>query len=109
MLIKTLSAAVAALAIAAPLAAETHEILMLEGGYFPDITYVASGDTVNFVNGSNVAQATSAVGGSWTTGTLSENQSFSMTVTQGTTITAFSNPANAEMVGSLSFDPAPLN
>lgn len=50
MLRKTAAAALALAVWALPAQAAEHEVLILAGGFYPEITYVQPGDSVTFVN-----------------------------------------------------------
>ena len=69
--------------LATAVEAETYDILILDEGYFPDITYVAAGDTLVFYNESVIPHTVVAKNSSWATPELAPGQSISLEVTQG--------------------------
>ncbi|WP_146586297.1 hypothetical protein [Puniceibacterium confluentis] len=77
--------ALAALGLAGSLQAEEHYVLLLGQGYFPDVVHPAVGDTIRFVNITDIPMAAIAEDGSWSTGELPENGEFILAVTDGMT------------------------
>ncbi|MEM9580264.1 MAG: hypothetical protein AAF891_06220 [Pseudomonadota bacterium] len=70
--------------VGAPLSAAEHEVLMVEGGFFPDITYLNAGDSVKFTNLSGASESVSAGDASWTTAEILNGGSHSFVVTEDT-------------------------
>ncbi|SEO18053.1 hypothetical protein SAMN04490248_102139 [Salinihabitans flavidus] len=93
-----------------PLQAAEHQILIMGDGYFPDVAFVDPGDTVQFVNVTDLAGMATATDASWDSGVLEQNESFTLSVTEETHL-EFANgadPETATIHGALSFEPAPL-
>lgn len=100
MLRKTgLFTVLATLALAAPLHAEEHYVLLLDTGYFPDVVYPDAGDTIKFVNQGELPMAASATDLSWSTGLLTPGSSFDLPVVEGMTM-----PYNNLMPGDVVAD-----
>lgn len=82
-------------------------VVMEEGAFYPEITYVVPGDTVTFLNNTDaVEEATSGLE-TWKTGELNVNESYILEITSETKLT-FSYASDIEKTGALSFEPAPL-
>ncbi|WP_417721614.1 cupredoxin domain-containing protein [Salipiger sp.] len=93
--------------LAAPVQAEEHYVLMVGIGYFPDYVYPAVGDTVRFVNTSDVIMTATADDASWTTGPVNPGEAFLVTVTDGMNQT-FTNGDTA--IGVIDYtNPPPLD
>ncbi len=89
--------------------AEQHEILLVEGGFFPEITYLSAGDTILFINMTDVAENVVATDASWSTTQISSEQTDSVVVTEDMVLTfEYDEGSDDPKTGSLSFDPAPL-
>ena len=90
-------------------------VVMEEGAFNPEITYVVPGDTVTFLNNTDaVEEATSGLETwklgnleTWKTGELNVNESYILEITSETKLT-FSYASDIEKTGALSFEPAPL-
>ncbi len=86
MLRKTaLIATLALFGLTGSLHAEEHYVLMLGHGFFPDSAHPVIGDTIRFVNVTQIPMAATALDGSWTTGLLRENDAFVLPVIEGMT------------------------
>lgn len=70
--------------LAAPVLAEEHEILIVEGAYFPPLIYAEVGDTLLFVNETSGVHIVQASDETWTSGPISVNGTFSLTLTNET-------------------------
>lgn len=99
-----------ALGLAATTAmAEEHEILLVEGGFFPEITYLTAGDTVLFTNVTDGPENVVAADASWSTLEIPSNGSQTIAVTAAMTLGfVFDADSETPKTGTLSFDPAPL-
>lgn len=95
------------LSFAQSASAAEHTIVMEEGAFYPEITYLAPGDQVTFTNKNTDSVEAIAADGSWTTGQLSANASFVLDISTDTAL-AFAFASDASKAGSLSFDFAPL-
>ena len=73
--------------LAAPLQAAEHYVLMMGIGYFPDQIYPDIGDTVRFVNESDLPMSAVATDQSWSTGLLLPAGQTVITVAEGMTQT----------------------
>ena len=96
------------LSLAQGASAADFTILMEEGAFYPEITYLAPGDVVTFTNKNTSAVEAIAGDASWTTGQLSMDASYALTVTPETAL-QFAFASDAEKSGSLSFSLAPLS
>ncbi len=63
-----------------------HYVVMLGHGYFPASVHPVIGDTILFVNITDIPMAATAEDGSWSTGLLPENAAFILPVTDGMTM-----------------------
>jgi len=108
-------ATVATMAAATTATAEQHEIIILQDAYFPQVTYLDSGDTVRFINLSGATHNIIAKNGSWEIGPIASEGEYVMTMTQGTQNTFYNKDATSEEDGSfliegrMSFSEAPLD
>ena len=88
--------------------AAQHTVLIMGDGYFPETTYAQPGDTVRFVNMTEVTHTAVANDQSWTTGPLGEEQEFILAANAGLK-GAFKNADNASFIGAIRFGTAPTN
>ncbi|MGH1575638.1 cupredoxin domain-containing protein [Planktotalea sp.] len=88
--------------------AANFNILIVEGGFFPEITYVQPGDSVTFVNQLTVSATATASDESWSTGPLSVNATYNLPIAAETAL-IFSYASDSGKSGVLSFDFAPLD
>lgn len=102
-----LSLAALSAGIASSASAEEFVILMEEGAFYPEISYLVPGDTVIFTNNNDGTVEAIASDTSWRSGQLGIGDSFALSVT-GDTTRVFSYASNPEIVGTISFDLAPL-
>ncbi|QUJ75448.1 hypothetical protein KDD17_10730 [Sulfitobacter albidus] len=65
---------------AAPVSAESYQILLMDNAFFPETTYVQEGDTVTFVNLSGKPTRVTALDKSWDTGMFKDGIEISMLV-----------------------------
>ena len=110
----TLMAGLAALFLSTPVQAVELQILVLPDAYFPQTSYVTAGDTLVFLNESDVAITVTTVDEQWTTGPLGNNQSSTITVVAGKTTDFFHEGSEDEkgepaVTGIISFIDAPLD
>jgi plastocyanin len=63
--------------------AEQHRILMMEQGFFPDISYLMPGDEVIFVNMSGETRNLTAGDGSWVFAEMADNSEASLLLVEG--------------------------
>ncbi|MGB7317895.1 MAG: hypothetical protein WBC85_08015 [Planktotalea sp.] len=101
------SLAVAATSFASTASADNLNILFVDGGFFPEITYLQPGDTATFINETETSITAEASDQSWTTGLLAQNASYILSVTS-TSVLTFNVAGDPTKAGSLSFDLAPL-
>jgi plastocyanin len=81
-------AVAAALSFAAGAAqAESHEILIVDGSYFPNTIYAHEGDSIIFLNESDNSHTINGPEGSWTSGEILADASFSLELTHETPTT----------------------
>ncbi|NNE52736.1 MAG: hypothetical protein HKN30_10075 [Sulfitobacter sp.] len=81
--------------LAGPALAVDHEVLIVDGAYFPPLIYADIGDHLMFVNSSSDAHEVQAVDASWTSGTIPVDGSFSLEITDETVLT-FNATADTE-------------
>ncbi|MEL7099532.1 MAG: hypothetical protein AAGM84_11945 [Pseudomonadota bacterium] len=74
---------VAASVMATPAAAEQHEVLILDSGFFPIVTYVDAGDTIEFVNETSGPRYLIGDDNLWVVGPISGGSSATITIPQG--------------------------
>lgn len=103
-----LSLAVVASGFASSAAAETRYVIFVDGGFYPEITYLDPGDIVTFTNEAEIALTAEATDQSWSTGSLPQNSSYSLPITE-TTVLTYSVAGDPEKAASFSFDLAPLS
>ena len=76
------SAAACALAVSlsgqAAAAFETHEVLIVDGAYFPSLIYADHGDLLLFVNSSSDIHEVKAVDDTWTSGVVNIGDTFTL-------------------------------
>ena len=101
------SLAVAATSFASSVAADTLEVIFVDGGFYPEVTYLDAGDIVTFTNETEATLTAEATDQSWSTGALMQNASYSLAITSATVLT-YSVAGEPEKSGSLSFEMAPL-
>lgn len=106
-------AVMATMSIGSAAAAEEHVILIMSDGYFPQITYMVPGDTVEFLNVSATDQSIISKNDSWVLGPISPDSTETMLIEEGVQKTFY----NADVVGEdglysiegrMSFSTAPL-
>ena len=102
-----LSLSVLGVSFASTASADDFVILMEEGAFFPEITYLIPGDTVTFINKNDGTIEAISADSSWKTGQLAFDESYVLTVASETVL-GFSFATNPEIMGSLSFELAPL-
>ncbi|APZ52066.1 hypothetical protein [Salipiger abyssi] len=69
--------------LAAPLHASEHYVLLMGDGYFPDYVYPVVGDTIRFVNQSDVTMSATASDESWDTGPMAPGDVVILEVVDG--------------------------
>ena len=102
------SLAALGLSLAQSATAEEFFILMEEGAFYPEITYIAPGDLVTFVNANDSSAEAVSSDESWTTGQLAPGASFMLSIAQETALN-FAFASDATIAAAMSFDPAPLS
>jgi plastocyanin len=110
---KYLCAAVFAGAASLAHAAE-HQIMLVEHGFFPEVSYVSIGDTVTFVNTTEVSENVLARDFSWEVPTMASGGSQQIIIQEDMLMNFiydedYNNPNSSfTKHGSFSFDTAPL-
>ena len=84
------SAVALGMAAATTAQAEEHIVVVTGFSYFPAISYVASGDTVRFVNESGEEQTVVGADVGWVVGPLQDQEEGTLTVTEETELRFFS-------------------
>ncbi len=110
----TLMAGFATLFLSTSVSALEHQILVLPDAYFPQTSYVTSGDTLVFTNESDVVITVTSADEEWTTGALGFDQSSSILVVPGMTTDFFHEGVEDEngdpaVTGIISFIAPPLD
>jgi len=94
-------------------AATEHTVLILPDAYFPQITYVSSGDTVRFINMSGQEHDVIAEGEAWAIEDIQDTSEAVISITSDMEATFYnknsSNDGSYQVQGEFSFDAAPLN
>lgn len=87
--------------------ANDYSILVEEGAFYPEITYLAPGDTVTFTNNNTYSIEVIASDETWTTEALATSMDYVLPISAETAL-AFGLVSDAEIAGTFSFDLAPL-
>ena len=107
--------------------AETHSVLIVDGGFFPTVVYVQPGDQIEFTNNSESVQVITGASDSWTSGEIDLDGSFLLSVDEempqnyvavivdGTADAGegdgdddMGNEGALELHGEFTFEPAPI-
>lgn len=102
-----LALTVAASSLASTASADNFNILFVDGGFFPEITYLFPGDTVTFINEADETITAEAIDQTWSTGALGLDQTYVLPIVADITL-AYTDVNDAAKAGLLSFDLAPL-
>lgn len=107
------------LALAAPVAAEEHTVILTGFSYFPAITYAEPGDTIRFVNQSGESETVVGRNSGWLIGPLADSEEATIIVTEETELAFFSaynfesddygTYEDAEVTAEISFAEPDLN
>ncbi|XDA97213.1 hypothetical protein AB1M95_13970 [Sulfitobacter sp. LCG007] len=90
-----------------PGTAAEHVVIILTGGYFPEVVYARPGDTIRFVNESGREHVVTAYAPGWTTGIIEPGQEMVVPVTI-TMEGDYFGDSELAMKGRISFDPSPF-
>ncbi len=101
------SVALATTSFASAASAANLNIIFVDGGFFPEITYLQPGDTATFINEEDGPRTAEAIDQSWSTGSLSVNGTYVLSVASDTVL-SFTVAGDATKAGLISFDLAPL-
>lgn len=123
----TFALAAAALFAGTVAQAETHSVLIVDGGFFPPLVYVQPGDDIEFVNNSEAVQIITGEGEAWTSGQIDLDGSFVLAVNDempqsfvavivegeadagaGDGDDDVGNEGALELFGEFTFEPAPI-
>ncbi len=89
--------------------ADNHVVLILEGGYFPSVTYAKPGDNVVFTNESGASHKIKGPEGTWESGSIGLNATFVLNLTANTPLSFSEAVSEGEgMAGEISFAEPPL-
>ena len=110
----TLMAGLATLIFSTSVSALEHQILVLPDAYFPQTSYVTAGDSLVFVNQSDVVITVTSADEEWTTGALGFEQAATILVVAGMTADFFHEGIEDEngdpaVTGIIEFGTAPLD
>ncbi len=105
----------AALSLAAgAVQAESHEILIVNGSYFPNSIYANEGDVIIFRNESDGTHTINGPEGTWTSGEITVEGTYQLSLTQETPLTfsgifaSSGDGAAEESTGEIIFEDAPI-
>lgn len=90
--------------------ADNHSVFIMDGAYFPSVIYARKGDNVIFTNQSGAAHTVTSADGSWTSESIGVDGTFRLNLS-GSTVLDFVGvgPEGEDMVGYVTFEPAPLS
>lgn len=89
--------------------AANHTVMIVDGGYFPEIVYVAPGDNIVFENWSEAEHVVSGPVGSWASDPIAISGQFMLSVDETTPMTYSGlDIGGIEISGAISFDAPPL-
>ena len=90
--------------------ADFHTIEIVDGAYFPAISFVGRGDDLIFENETDTDQIVNGPDGSWTTGVIPPGGRYIHNINNQMPLTFSGVDADGEEIfGEWSYDPAPLN
>lgn len=100
--------------------AEVHEVLIVEGAYFPPLVHAQIGDSVLFINETGGVHVVQATDESWTSGPISVDGTFSLLLMQETQLAYNASvetegdgdgqgDETLEQNGEISYDPPPVD
>ncbi|WP_341234018.1 hypothetical protein [uncultured Sulfitobacter sp.] len=89
--------------------AQTHDVMILDQAFFPAVTYVDAGDTINFTNNSEGSRTVKAADESWQSEALSTGSTFSFVIDAASPLVFTSSTGNGAFEGTISFDEPPLS
>lgn len=133
-MLKKFSKGLCAVAVATSFMATTaqadivHTVLIMDGGFFPAVTYVKPGDSIHFLNNSEELITLASADESWVSEALATDDDYTLPITANTPLSfvaTFEEAAVSEdegevdseyialdtvvMEGAVSFDTAPLD
>jgi plastocyanin len=90
-------------------AAEELSVLIVDGAYFPEITYANTGDTILFTNESDVSHTVSGPAGTWKSGKIAVNGTYRLALAQNTPLTFSGVDSDGKTItGEITYEDAPL-
>ncbi|MDF1728168.1 MAG: hypothetical protein P1U53_10520 [Sulfitobacter sp.] len=95
---RAIAASATLLCLATAASATEHEVLIVDGAYFPPLVYAELGDTVTFINDSSDNHEVQASDESWTSGIIPMDGSFALAIEVDTVLT-FQATAETEGTG----------
>lgn len=75
--------------------AEVHEVIIVDGSYFPRVIFASEDDQILFLNESDATHTINGEEDSWTSGPIAPNASFELTLSSETPST-FSGTVSAD-------------
>lgn len=81
-------------------ASETHEVLIVDGAYFPNLIFAQDGDSILFVNSSSDIHEVKAVDDSWTSGVISVGDSYTLELSDQTQLLFTATDDTEDLAGS---------
>ncbi|MGC1494578.1 MAG: hypothetical protein WA790_02125 [Sulfitobacter sp.] len=101
--------AVAVTSMATSVQADNHTVLIMDGGYFPDIVYVNRGDNIIFTNNSESEHTVGGPEGSWISDPIPVDGTYRLNINNQMAQTFSGQGANdLLMEGSFSYEEAPV-
>lgn len=97
-----------------------HDVLIIDGAYFPDLIYAQLGDSLIFENASDGVHIIEGAAEAWTSGPIAVGGTFTLLL-EDTTPLAFSASADTEgdsandgdvvieQIGVITYEPSPIN
>lgn len=93
------AAALAATFTASAAHADNHTVLIMDGGFFPAVSYVKPGDNLIFTNNSAGALVLAGADSSWVSNSIGIDATYVLNVTGNTTMEFVAVDANAAVAG----------
>ena len=88
--------------------AANHTVMIVDGGYFPELIYVTPGDNITFENWSEAEHTVSGPEGTWASDPIAVDGQFMLQVDETTPLTYNGlDISGLEISGAISFDAPP--
>lgn len=97
-----------------------HEVVIIDGAYFPPLVHAEPGDRLIFINNSSGTHVVQASDESWTSGPIAINGTFTLTLEEDTPLmfnASVETEGNGEedgdifleQIGEITYEPVPIN